>query len=698
MFRNLISLIARPSTVKSRRRRGHNNLRSLLSIESLEDRIVLATSVTITPAAGVFGIQDLDYQYQKLATFVVTTDDFSLPAFSIDWGGDPTIPGNITPIESTFTRTDISLVPGETSTFEGVLYGTFSYDLAGPKTATITAVDPLNPSVELAAEGMAINVFEQHSGSETFSLLPPAGPISEAGSYAYTLNSSFGVSAISYSIDWGDSVQTGISTFDAVSLHSHTYADDSPFALNNYRISVAVETAGGTFAIQGPAVEVLDVAPSVVIDGPTSIAANDTYTLNLSSSDVSAEDQPVQWLVYWDYVNDPGTFEIVDADLTSVTHVYTTDGPRTIFAEFMDDDFLTTPSNTVDVTVGSQPTADAGGPYTTLADVPITLTGVGAGGTNLAYAWDLDGDDMYGELGEVGAAVTFDPAGVAGTRTVRLKVTDLDTNVVSEPDEAMITVNATGALVVDETLHVLGSGTGGDTVTVSVSGGNIVVNTGSGPQTFSLASIDELNVRTGGGNDIITIAAAVTIPTTVDAGDGDDLILGGGGRSVLMGGAGTDIIYGGAGDDVLMGGTGNDLLLGGGGNDALVGGGGTDILEGGDGRDVLVGGVGSDAILGGSGDDILIGGYTIHDGNVAALDQIMNTWTSGASLTARINLLTAVGGLLEANEAVFDDDAIDVITGGAGADLIFGDRSLFGDGAIDLIALQTAQDRLIALN
>ena len=56
------------------------------------------------------------------------------------------------------------------------------------------------------------------------------------------------------------------------------------------------------------------------------------------------------------------------------------------------------------------------------------------------------------------------------------------------------------------------------------------------------------------------------------------------------------------------------------------------------------------------------------------------------------------GGLLEANDTVFDDNALDIITGGGGADLIFGDRSLLGDGVIDLIALQSAQDRLIALN
>ena len=142
-------------------------------------------------------------------------------------------------------------------------------------------------------------------------------------------------------------------------------------------------------------------------------------------------------------------------------------------------------------------------------------------------------------------------------------VTD-ENGVESEVDEATINVLATGAVVVDDTLHVVGSNTGGDNVSVSVSGGFIIINSGSGPQSFSLASLDSLNIRTGGGNDVVTIAAAVTVPATIDAGAGNDIILSGGGN------------------DVLLGGTGNDLVLGGGGNDAIVGGGGVDILEGGE--------------------------------------------------------------------------------------------------------------------
>lgn len=75
----------------------------------------------------------------------------------------------------------------------------------------------------------------------------------------------------------------------------------------------------------------------------------------------------------------------------------------------------------------------------------------------------------------------------------------------------------------------------------------------------------------------------------------------------------------------------------------------------------------------------------------------MAIWTSAASFNSRVTSLTTSGGLLQAGVAVFDDDDLDIIIGGAGRDLVFGDTNPF-DGAIDLIALQSAQDRLIAVN
>jgi hypothetical protein len=102
-------------------------------------------------------------------------------------------------------------------------------------------------------------------------------------------------------------------------------------------------------------------------------------------------------------------------------------------------------------------------------------------------------------------------------------------------------------------------------------------------------------------------------------------------------------------------------------------------------------------LVGGNDEDILIGGYTTHDNNITALDAIMAIWGSTATFNSRVALLTATGGLLEAGATVFDDDAMDLVVGGAGRDLVFGDTNPW-DGALDLIALQPLQDVLVAVN
>jgi hypothetical protein len=112
---------------------------------------------------------------------------------------------------------------------------------------------------------------------------------------------------------------------------------------------------------------------------------------------------------------------------------------------------------------------------------------------------------------------------------------------------------------------------------------------------------------------------------------------------------------------------------------------------------LLIGSRNEDLLVGGNDEDIHIGGFTIHDNSVAALDAIMAVWGSAASFSSRVATLTAPGGLLQAGTAVFDDDAIDLIIGGAGRDLVFGDTNPL-DGAFDLIALQSAQDVLVAVN
>jgi Ca2+-binding RTX toxin-like protein len=253
-------------------------------------------------------------------------------------------------------------------------------------------------------------------------------------------------------------------------------------------------------------------------------------------------------------------------------------------------------------------------------------------------------------------------------------------------------------------LHVIGTTTGTNSAIISVSGGNISVNgsfNGTNPVTFPLSSITEIVVQMGDSTDILITAGSINVPMIIDAGGGNDLITTGSGNDVIRGGGGIDIIYAGDGDDVLLGGTGNDDLFGGAGNDVLIGGDGSDMLFGGSGRDLMIGSDDQDLLSAGDGDDILIGGVTSYDdygvAAKAAIDAVMAIWKSSASFNSRVSLLTASGGLLEANSKVFDDDNTDMILGGSGRDLVFGDNSPIGDGVQDLLSLSATQDVLVAI-
>jgi Ca2+-binding RTX toxin-like protein len=267
-------------------------------------------------------------------------------------------------------------------------------------------------------------------------------------------------------------------------------------------------------------------------------------------------------------------------------------------------------------------------------------------------------------------------------------------------DTAQVNILGTGVELIDGVLHIVGSDAN-DCVTIFRVGSQIkVITSFTVPhlQFFNAADITDIQVRTRGGHDCVVTASNVTHSMTIDGGSGNDLLVGGGGPNLLIGGSGHDALYGGAGNDILLGGTGNDDLFGGSGDDILVGGHGNDILNGGTGRDLIIGSQDNDLLYGGSGEDILIGGYTIHDNDLAALDAVMAIWTSSASFAARVSDLTSSGGLLEAGVAVFDDNECDILIGGSGRDLIFGDTSFWGDGAIDLIVLNPFQDTLVALN
>lgn len=101
-----------------------------------------------------------------------------------------------------------------------------------------------------------------------------------------------------------------------------------------------------------------------------------------------------------------------------------------------------------------------------------------------------------------------------------------------------------------------------------------------------------------------------SIPSEIDGGAGNDILLGGFGNDVIFGGDSNDYIDGRKGNDSLFGGAGNDTIFGDKGNDSLFGGLGTDFLFGGAGADSLFGESGTDWLDGGADIEVTMHGGT----------------------------------------------------------------------------------------
>jgi len=188
---------------------------------------------------------------------------------------------------------------------------------------------------------------------------------------------------------------------------------------------------------------------------------------------------------------------------------------------------------------------------------------------------------------------------------------------------------------------------------------------------------------------------------TVQAGSGDDQIMGVRGKNDLNGGAGDDIIIGREKADILDGGTGNDLLRGMRGQDVLSGGSGNDTLwaggknvtdyssnelRGGDGNDVLNGASGADTMYGGRGNDRLLGGGgndTLFGGR--GNDRLEAGPGSGGYSSAIYDSLSGQGGA----DVLIGNSYRNLLMGGAG------DDRLLGGANNDQLSGGTQNDKLL---
>ncbi|MDX9704059.1 MAG: PKD domain-containing protein, partial [Candidatus Auribacterota bacterium] len=202
---------------------------------------------------------------------------------------------------------------------------------------------------------------------------------------------------------------------------------------------------------------------------PTTVACNQTVTFNGTAS-YHHHIQHSIVLYEWDFNSDG----IYDATGPVVTHHYSLVGTTVTATLRVTDDQTFTDTDTVQITistVNSPPVADAGGPYTAAVGSTVSLTGHGSYDSNVncgdsivLWAWDTDGDGLYGAEDTNGAnglpgtdyvgqyiPSYFNPNWEKGlTYTIRLKVTDSH-GAVSSPDSTTIYIAADPPPVVQVT-------------------------------------------------------------------------------------------------------------------------------------------------------------------------------------------------------------------------------------------------------
>ncbi|WP_245487144.1 M10 family metallopeptidase C-terminal domain-containing protein [Rhizobium acidisoli] len=304
------------------------------------------------------------------------------------------------------------------------------------------------------------------------------------------------------------------------------------------------------------------------------------------------------------------------------------------------------------------------------------------------------------------------------------------------PDEGITYVDGVAAITPDANriFATIWDGGGIDTYDLSAYTTALSIDLRAGG--YSVFSRDQLADLGGGPNNgyargnifnaLLYHGNVASLIENVQAGSGNDKIVGNEANNTLWGNAGDDSLYGGVGNDALIGGTGSDWMVGGAGNDLYVvddnfdvviesANEGTDTVQtalssytlsnnveiltytgsasftgtgnalantitGGAFNDTLDGGAGADSLTGGVGDDIYIvdnAGDSVAENTGAGTDTVRTTLAS-YTLGGNVENLTYIGtgsftgtGNGVAN-TIKGGAGADTLDGGAGADILIG--------------------------
>jgi ELWxxDGT repeat protein len=413
----------------------------------------------------------------------------------------------------------------------------------------------------------------------------------------------------------------------------HLYPDSGSHA-----ITVTVTGNGGATGSGTETLSVLNVAPTVSLAAPASSPEGTPITPSGVVGDPSPADVAAGFAESWSVTKDGAPYAASSGSAFS----FTPDDNATYVVTLVatdKDGLLSSTSTTIGVTnvaPAVQWSGDSSGVRGQARHVAVTVTDPSAADTAAGFTATID----WGDGTSANSIAPNQPAGAghvftqAGTYTVTVTAADKDGGVTT----ATWSINVAAAALEPDpnnptlTDLVVGGTTGPDTIVFlrgSAPGSVQAIVNGSVLGTFQPTG--RIIAFGQAGNDQIGVCSAITLPSELHGGAGNDLLVGGGGDNILVGDAGDDILLGSGKHNVLIGGLGSDLLIG-------------------------------------EGDDLMVAGATAYDADSLALGAILAEWERPLSLASRIADLTggigANGQTIALGAAtILNDLAVDILLG-----------------------------------
>ncbi len=299
---------------------GKYTVSVVLSAGSVQDSpdTVVVTVNSVAPVTGVAGASAV-FRGQSATLNLLAADPSSADTaagftFLIDWKDG----------------SSVETVSPKTTTAEHM------YETIGDYAVTVRAIDKDGVQGNIVTRHIVVdNPIDAAAGADT--TINEGSTFTRAGTYGTGLAPR--TATVNY--DDGAGVQPLTLNTDGTFTLSHLYRDNRPASQNNGKYTVTVVISAGKLppSMVTLLVTVSSVAPVVKVDGPASVIAGQTCTLNLSATDLSPADTAVgfTYIIDWKDISNPGLQRMPDSPATA-SHVYGQSGTFAVSVQACDKD------------------------------------------------------------------------------------------------------------------------------------------------------------------------------------------------------------------------------------------------------------------------------------------------------------------------------------------------------------------------